>query len=1004
MDCQNSGQVLNLTAFQRNMKRSVANVSTRFLIFLFALILTGLACLSFLFYFQDTKNNTSQLWLEHAQKVLYRAEVILATVIDNETGSRGYLLTGKREFLEPLLSSKKIIHNNLIELKKTTIDNPHQQAHIDSLVKYIELRLLFSDSTVLARSDRSLQSAIQLVSSGRGKFLTDHVRNIIHQIEQEETTLLLERQKETAASVLRLRTGVMITFTVLAVIIIFLLWKERMSESGLKKISSELLENNKRISYLATIADNIQDPVISTYFDEHNDPIITQWNKPAEKLFGWTAEEAVGQHIDKIIHATNIEIKNKDTFEPLNEKANSGNGEAVYLTKFGAPVHVLITSSSLKNANDHIIGNLILVKDITKRKKTEHDLEMLLWQMDQSNDSIYVLDVNYKILSWNRGAENIYGFSKEEALSKNSNDLLKTIMTENELATTRDFINKNDHWEGELKRITKSGEEIFVHISTTRIKEPDGSTGGYVSLSSDITKAKEAEMKLKEFEHFFNHSNDLSGIANAQGHFELINPSFKKILGYDREFIENAFIDFVHPDDVAVTLHEYDKLKAGELVISFINRYRKKNGAYLWLEWNASPSPVTGKLYCIARDITARKKAEDALTSLNGELENRVLERTEKLATSETRFRSLIENIGEGIVLSDKDFNSTYRSPSSEKIMGVIPMGDTRHRTHPEDAERISEIRKEVIQNPGIPFVFQGRFLNAQNQYAWIEGTFNNLLNLKGVNAIVTNFRDITQRKKSEEIIAHNLEEKKNMNKELEERVGQRTSELKKSNEELESFSYSVSHDLRSPLRAINSYAKILEEDYGQALDVEARRMMHIIYRNANKMGQLVDDLLDFSRTGRKELVFSLLPMDRIVKEICSELRIEKSGKTVEFKIGKILPAAGDHASIKQVWINYISNAIKYSGSREKIIVEINSVCNLDEIVYSIKDNGVGFDMQYVSNLFNTFQRLHTDQEFEGTGIGLAIVKRIVDKHGGRVWAESKLNEGATFYFTLNKV
>ena len=471
-----------------------------------------------------------------------------------------------------------------------------------------------------------------------------------------------------------------------------------------------------------------------------------------------------------------------------------------------------------------------------------------------------------------------------------------------------------------------------------------------------------------------------------------------------KEFTQNAFIDFVHPDDIAGTLHEYEKLIAGELVISFINRYRKKNGVYIWLEWNASPSPVTGKLYCIARDITARKKAEDALTSLNGELETRILERTEKLAASETRFRSLIENIAEGIVLSDKDFNSTYRSPSSEKIMGIIPMGDTKHRTHPEDAERISEVRKEVMQNPGIPFVFQGRFLNSRNQYAWIEGTFNNLLNIKGVNAIVTNYRDITQRKKAEEIIAQNLEEKKNINKELEERVDRRTIELKKSNEELESFSYSVSHDLRSPLRAINSYAKILEEDYGQLLDGEARRMMQIIHRNANKMGRLVDDLLDFSRTGRKELVYSLLPMDRIVKEICMEFKIENSGKSIDFTFGKILPAAADSSTIKQVWINLISNAIKYSGSREKITVEISSASEHDEIVYSVKDNGVGFDMQYVSKLFNTFQRLHTDQEFEGTGIGLAIIKRIIDKHGGRVWAESKLNEGATFYFTLKKV
>ncbi len=1088
--------------------------ASRFFISIIALILGGLTSLAFLFYFQYTRNNTNQGWVEHTQEVLYRAETILVTVIDNETGSRGYLLTGDRRFLEPLLYSKEAIHDQIIDLKALTKDNSHQQARLDSLLAYSNRRFLFSDSTIEVRNDHSLQSAIQLVASGNGKYLTDQIRNIIHQIEQEETTLLRKRRAETAVMVSRLRTAVLILFPVLAVIITSLFWKEKVIESRLIKLSSELLKNKKRMSYLATIADNIPDPVISTYLDGYDNPVITQWNKPAENMFGWTIEEAVGQPFGKIVHAEYVGIENKDLLEILKQTGTSWQGEAVYFTKTGNPVDLLITASSLKDEDGCMNGYLILAKDITERKKTERELELLVWQLNQSNDSIYVLDANYNIISWNLGAEKLYGYSKEEAMYKNSNDLLKTAITKDELNAILLETSQNEYWEGEIQREKKTGEVIFVHASLTRLKERDGRISGYVTVSFDITKAREAEIRIKEFEHFFNNSNDLSGIANTDGYFEVINPNFKKILGYDKEFTENAFINFVHPDDIPATMQEYEKLKAGEPVIHFINRYRKINGTYLWFEWNATPNPVTGKLYCIARDITARKKAEDSLMSLNAELENRILERTEKLTASETRFRSLIENIDEGIVLSDKDFHTTYRSPSSEKITGIIPMGDTRYRTHPEDVERISEIRKLVVKNPGVPIVFQGRFMNSQDQYAWIEGTFNNLLNLKGVNAIVTNYRDITQRKKAEETIAHTLNEKKNIlesigdaffavdknwvvtywnhiaerdlqmpkeqivgknlweifadgthsesfkkynevmvsnkvvlfqdyftplskwyeisaypsesgisvylkdiserkaidkkleniNKELEERVDRRTLELKKSNEELESFSYSVSHDLRSPLRAINSYAQILEEDFGPSLDPEAGRMIQTINRNAKKMGQLVDDLLDFSRIGRKDLVYSMLPMDRIVKETCLELQKENPAKPIDFKFGEILSAAADMVSLKQVWVNLISNAIKYSGLNEKIVVEIHSVCTRDEIIYSVRDYGVGFDMQYVKKLFKTFQRLHSDQEFEGTGIGLAIVKRIIDKHGGRVWAESKLTEGASFYFTLKKV
>ena len=237
----------------------------------------------------------------------------------------------------------------------------------------------------------------------------------------------------------------------------------------------------------------------------------------------------------------------------------------------------------------------------------------------------------------------------------------------------------------------------------------------------------------------------------------------------------------------------------------------------------------------------------------------------------------------------------------------------------------------------------------------------------------------------------------------MEQKVIQRTAQLESVNKELESFSYSVAHDLRTPLRAVHGYARILKEDHGAQLDHEANRIMNNIMVYATKMGKLIDDLLTFSRLGRKELVKMTIPMQELVMSICNEIKNENSSRNIQFKINDMQTAQGDTIAMKQVWLNLISNAVKYSKLNDETLIETGSGTQGDEIDYYIKDNGVGFGMRYASKLFGVFQRLHSDEKFEGTGVGLAIVHRIIAKHGGRVWAEGKVNEGATFSFSLPK-
>lgn len=241
------------------------------------------------------------------------------------------------------------------------------------------------------------------------------------------------------------------------------------------------------------------------------------------------------------------------------------------------------------------------------------------------------------------------------------------------------------------------------------------------------------------------------------------------------------------------------------------------------------------------------------------------------------------------------------------------------------------------------------------------------------------------------------------LSEELENHIQQLEStgtQLESVNKELESFSYSVSHDLRAPLRAIDGYARIMEEDYGKTLDDEGKRLLGVIQYNAKRMGTLIDDLLAFSRLGKKELQRSTINMSELVEAALFDINKSTNSKA-KIKIGTLHPLKGDYSLINQVMMNFISNAIKYSSKKENPVVEISSDIKDGQVIYSVMDNGVGFNMDYSHKLFGVFQRLHTMDEFEGTGVGLAIVKRVINKHGGRVWADSIPGKGATFYFSI---
>jgi light-regulated signal transduction histidine kinase (bacteriophytochrome) len=252
-----------------------------------------------------------------------------------------------------------------------------------------------------------------------------------------------------------------------------------------------------------------------------------------------------------------------------------------------------------------------------------------------------------------------------------------------------------------------------------------------------------------------------------------------------------------------------------------------------------------------------------------------------------------------------------------------------------------------------------------------------------------------------EERVAQRTEEIRRLNEELEARVRERTAELEAANKELEAFTYSVSHDLRAPLRHIDGFSKLLIEEYSAELPETAQHYLGRVREGTRRMGQLVDDLLNLARVGRRELSLRLTGLNSLVEDVLRDLKPDTAGREIQWQIAQLPFVECDPDLMKQVLVNLLSNAAKFTRPREQAVIEVGEIDQDEQPVIFVRDNGVGFNMKYADKLFGVFQRLHRAEDFEGTGVGLATVRRIIHKHGGRVWVEAELNKGATFYFTL---
>lgn len=329
---------------------------------------------------------------------------------------------------------------------------------------------------------------------------------------------------------------------------------------------------------------------------------------------------------------------------------------------------------------------------------------------------------------------------------------------------------------------------------------------------------------------------------------------------------------------------------------------------------------------------------------------------------------------------------------------------------HPEDRARVDQLFQASLAT-GRDWEFECRIIRHDGTDGWIwargscvKDTSGKQLEMIGLVGDITEHKRVQQELKAAEERQRAAEELRRSNLLLEQHVRERTAELQAALSELDTFTYSVSHDLRAPLRAVDGFTRMVVEDYAPKLDDEGRRMLGVIRAETQRMSHLIDDLLAFSRIGRQQVAPEPIDMHALAQEVFDELAQLAPDRNLRLKLQPLPPAVGTPPMIRQVWVNLLSNAIKFTKGREPAVVEIGAQVGADGLpVYYVKDNGVGFDMRHADKLFGVFERLHRSEEFEGTGVGLSLVKRIVQRHSGRVWAEGEVGRGATFYFTLSQ-
>lgn len=650
--------------------------------------------------------------------------------------------------------------------------------------------------------------------------------------------------------------------------------------------------------------------------------------------------------------------------------------------------------------NGKIVSLVGIHTDVTERKRMENALREneVIFSSFLEHSPVYVFfkDKNIRSLRLSKNYEQMLGMPLQEALGKTMDELFPSDLAKSMVADDLRILNEGRR----VQVIEELNDRVYETTKFPIFK--DGKPEMLAGFTLDITDRVRAEQALRESEHRFRILFEHAGVGVAQldsssGRFLQVNQKYCSIVGYSPQ--ELRAIDFQtlsHPDDLQADLDMVERLKRGEISeFTLEKRFLRKDGKVIWVTLIVSPlwsrDEIPSTHIAVIHDITERKRAE------------------QELRESEKRFRVLFENAGVGVAQGETNTGRFLKV--NQKYCDIL--GYTREEmermdfpsiTYPDDLQKNLDLLEQLKRGEIPEFTMEKRYIRKDGSLVWVLLTVSPLWNPgEPPDTHITVVHDITEQKRAEYALRYSEAEIRKLNAELEQRVAERTAQLQLANSELEAFAYSVSHDLRAPLRAIDGFSRILLQDYADDFKPAARELLERV-RSANQnMSQLVDALLGLSRMTRAAMYRERVDLAELARSILASLQEASPERKVEFQIPNQMIVKGDPRLLRIMMENLLGNAWKFTSRKEQARIEFGTQTLAGETVYFVRDNGAGFNARYADKLFGPFQRLHRADEFEGTGIGLATVQRIVRRHGGRIWAEGQVGQGATFYFTLGK-
>ncbi len=785
-------------------------------------------------------------------------------------------------------------------------------------------------------------------------------------------------------------------------------------------VRTDITENKRAEevrALLAAVVDSSDDAIISKTLDG----TITAWNHGAERLFGYTSAEMIGQSMRRLLPLRRSQ-EETDILARIARGERVDHFDTVRVRKDGREVDVSVTISPIKDGSGKIVGASKIARDISEGKRVESALQeseanfrmavnlvpQFAWICTHDGLNVYFNDRWFKYTgltpeqSHGRGWSTPFHPDDKEKASEAWNHATAT----GETYSVESRLRAAD---GSYRWFLMRGEPLL---------DERGGIVKWFGTCIDIDDMKQAQAALRESEERFqamaNGIPQLAWMAEADGHIFWYNQRWYDYTGTVLEQMQGWGWQRVHdPEALPQVLAAWKEAIAQGTPFEMEFPLRGADGKFGMFLTRVMPlTDAAGRVtrwFGTNTDISERKRSEERLAALAEKLALQAKELDGSRVALEGQRRmlqSVLDSMAEGLVAADEQGKFILWNPAASRIigMGADNVGPRNWTTHygcylPDTVTPFPEDRSPLL------LAIHGRASTAEmyvcnaemEEGVWLEVAGSPLRDSSGrVRGGVVAFRDITQRKKDERVI-HKL------NEELEDRVARRTAQLEAANLELEAFTYSVSHDLRAPLRHIGGFSRILLEDFAAGMEPEARDHLKRIEDGTQHMGLLVDELLNLARLGRHALELQATDLNSIVEEVVSLLQPEAEGRAVTWKVASLASVKCDPVLMKQVFQNLLANALKFTRTRKPAVIEIEARERHGEMVIQIRDNGVGFDMRHSDKLFGVFQRLHRREDFEGTGIGLATVHRIVQKHGGRVWAEAMPDHGATFSFTIGE-